>query len=87
MDPGQYQICEMGEAILVYNRRSGATHILNLLSIAMLEFLAGTPKSVAELVDKFPDFIEVSKEECPTGVTRRIFSELDEAGFVERAKP
>lgn len=87
VDPGHYQIREMGEAILVYNRRSGTTHILNLLSLAMLEFLAGSPKSLADLVDKFPDFIEVSKEECPTGVARRIFSELDEAGFIERVRP
>lgn len=87
VDPGHYQTYEMGEAILVYNRRSGATHILNLISIAMLEFLAGPPKTLVDLVDKFPEFIEVLKEECPSGVSRRIFSELDEAGFIERVRP
>lgn len=85
VDPGHYAVHEMGDAILVYNRRSGATHILNLVSSAMLDFLAATPRSLADAVDQFPDFLEVPKEECPEGVTRRIFAELDEAGFIVRA--
>jgi PqqD family protein of HPr-rel-A system len=75
----------MGEAIFLYHRRSGATHVLNLVSLSLLEFLAESPKSIREVIEHFPAYIGAERQECPAGVARRLFSELDDAGLLVRA--
>lgn len=58
--------------------------MLNLVSRAMLDFMAESPKTLAQVTAGFADYLEVPPEECPSGVVRRLFGELDEVGLVER---
>lgn len=58
--------------------------MLNLVSRAMLDFLTNNPKTLEDVVSGFASFLQVPTEECPSGVVRRLFSELDDVGLVER---
>jgi len=81
-DRSHFVIHEMGEVSYVYSARSGNTHVFNLVSLAILEFFCEEPRTVSALVDAFPALMGLAREECPTGVIRRMFKELDEAGLV-----
>lgn len=83
-NPKQYVSHEVGEAIFLFCRLSGTTHILNLVSMAMLDYLSAEPQTLKGLSEGFHAHLGVALEECPTGVARRIFDELDEAGLVQR---
>ncbi|NVJ98123.1 MAG: HPr-rel-A system PqqD family peptide chaperone [Alphaproteobacteria bacterium] len=72
-----------GDTTFVYNRQSGTTHIFNLVSMAMIEFLSEKPRSMNEIIRDFPAYMGVDAAECPAGVVRRLFGELDEIGLLE----
>lgn len=61
--------------------------MLNLVSRAMLDFLAESPKTLPQVTAGFADYLQVPAAECPSGVVRRLFGELDEVGLVERQEP
>lgn len=86
-NPDHFIIHEIGDTTFVFSRLSGTTHMLNLVSRAMLDFLTDRPKPMGEVVARFADYLQVPKEECPSGVVRRLFDELDEVGLVERVSP
>ncbi|WP_417451694.1 HPr-rel-A system PqqD family peptide chaperone [Kordiimonas sp.] len=81
-DRGHLSFHPMGEVTYVFNHRSGETHVFNAVSIAMLEYFTHAPRKVSALVEDFPDLVGLSREDCPRGVVRRIFAELDDAGLV-----
>ncbi|WP_155859948.1 hypothetical protein [Kordiimonas gwangyangensis] len=81
-DRSHFSIQEMGEVTYLYCKRSGDTHVFNAVSVAMLEYFMETPRTVAALVEDFPGLMGLSREECPSGVVKRIFQELDDAGLV-----
>ncbi len=83
-NPDHYILHEIGDTTFAFSRMSGATHMLNLVSRAMLDFLAESPKTLTQVTAGFADYLEVPPEECPSGVVRRLFGELDEVGLVER---
>lgn len=85
-NPDHYILHEMGDTTFVYNRMSGTTHMLNLVSRAMLDFLAASPKTLAQVTADFADYLKVLPEECPSGVVRRLFGELDDVGLIERVE-
>lgn len=84
VDPEQVVTHSFGDTAFVFHKPSGTTHILNLVSLAMVDFLASKSPTLAEIEQGFPAFLEVPPEECPRGVTRRLFEELDDIGLVER---
>ena len=81
-DRSHFSIHEMGEVTYLYCKRSGDTHVFNAVSVAMLDYFMEEPRSLTSLVADFPGLMGLSREECPTGVLRRMFTELDEAGLV-----
>ncbi len=81
-DQGHFSVQTLGDISYVYCRRSGSTHVFNLVSIEMLKYLSEAPRRVSELAENFPDMLGVSREECPRGFVKRIFAELDDAGLV-----
>lgn len=84
VDPTQVLSHSFGETAFVFHKKSGTTHILNLVSLAMVEFLTIKPRTMGEIEADFPTFLSVPPSECPTGVTRRLFGELDDIGMIER---
>ncbi|NVJ69285.1 MAG: HPr-rel-A system PqqD family peptide chaperone [Alphaproteobacteria bacterium] len=86
-NPDHYLCRQVGDTSFVYNRLSGTTHIFNLVSKAMLDYLSAGPKSLRTIVTEFHMFLEVPAEECPRGVARRLFDELDDIGLVQRVGP
>jgi PqqD family protein of HPr-rel-A system len=81
-DRSHFCIHDMGEVSYLYCMRSGDTHVFNTVSMAILEYFAEKPHSIADLIEDFPELMGLSREECPRGVVRRMFNELDEAGLV-----
>jgi len=84
-NPRHYRCHELGDVTFVYNHLSGDTHMLNLVSIALLNLMAARSFTLDELAEAFPAHMGVPNEECPPGVVRRLFDELDEVGLVERS--
>ncbi|WP_262691506.1 hypothetical protein [Kordiimonas aestuarii] len=82
-DQSLFSVREMGEVTYIYSLRSGNTHVFNAVSMAMLQYFVAAPRGVDELIAHFPDLMGVTREECPRGVIRRIFGELDDAGLVQ----
>ncbi|WP_417461814.1 HPr-rel-A system PqqD family peptide chaperone [Kordiimonas sp.] len=81
-DQSHFSVEALGDISYVYCRRSGSTHVFNLVSIEMLQYLTIAPRRVSELVEAFPSILGVSREECPRGFVKRIFAELDDAGLL-----
>ncbi|TNE60672.1 MAG: HPr-rel-A system PqqD family peptide chaperone [Alphaproteobacteria bacterium] len=79
-----YRTHVLGDVTYVYCHLSGETHMLNLVSMAMLDLLVQRPYSLAELADAFPACLDVPVAECPPAVVARLFGELDDVGLVER---
>ncbi|SDD60218.1 HPr-rel-A system PqqD family peptide chaperone [Kordiimonas lacus] len=86
-NPDHYILHEIGDSTFAFSRVSGTTHMLNLVSRAMLDYLAEHPKTLTQIIAGFAAYLEVPPEECPSGVVRRLFGELDEVGLVERVEP
>lgn len=81
-DRSHFCIHKMGEVSYLYCTRSGDTHVFNAVSMAMLDYFTDRPRTIAELIEDFPGLMGLGREECPSGVVRRMFAELDDAGLV-----
>lgn len=77
----------VGELVYLFHKPSGTTHILNSVSLALIDFLAVEPRPYRDVAEKFHAFLDVPSGECPPGVARRLFRELDDAGLVKRVQP
>ena len=70
------------EEVIVFNRASGQTHLLDALSAEVLRELEMRPRTVADLAALFADRYELDSEELGdrlTGICRRF----DELGLAE----
>ncbi len=70
------------EEVIVFNRASGQTHLLDALSAEVLRELEKHPRTVADLAALFADRYELDSQELGdrlTGICRRF----DELGLAE----
>ena len=84
VDRSQLELRSFGDVTYAYCRLSGNTHVFNLVSVALLDYLSDAPQSLDHILETFPDILGVSREECPRGVVRRMVEELDEVGLLRR---
>lgn len=77
----------VGELVYLFHKPSGTTHILNSVSLALVDFLASEPRRYQDVAEQFHSLLDVPSDECPPGVARRLFQELDDAGLVKRVQP
>ncbi len=76
-------INHFGEVSFAFHRISGDTHMLNFLSRSILDRLIDTPTPAHEIVDKTPEHVGLTWNDCPLPVVLKTFKELSDTGLIK----
>ncbi|WND02595.1 HPr-rel-A system PqqD family peptide chaperone [Temperatibacter marinus] len=68
---------------LIYNYRSGDTHVLNAISYELLELIAQNPVPAGQLKEVFAQRLQVTSTEVHDQLLNNALKSLDEAGLIE----
>jgi PqqD family protein of HPr-rel-A system len=75
---------QFGDEYVVYNRRSGETHFLNLTAAEVLRILQGGPATLPAVAAQIRDLFDVETEEEPALIQHisRVIQEFDHVGLI-----
>lgn len=75
---------QFGDECVVYNRRSGETHFLNVTAAEVLRMLQGGPATLPAVAAQIRDLFDVETEDEPALIQHisRVIQEFDHAGLI-----
>ncbi|MGN7611725.1 HPr-rel-A system PqqD family peptide chaperone [Magnetococcales bacterium HHB-1] len=80
----QLKVEPLMEQFAIYDPRSGSSHLINALSMEILEQLAYTPRSVHHIIEA----LQIGDIDPRTEKTiLKLLHHLDQLGLIEQAEP
>ena len=81
-----FELKDWEESVLIYNHRSGSTHLLNPSAALTLELISKNSSTISEICQQWEAMLDVKAGTEITSQIQTIVESLDELGLIEPAE-